>query len=54
MLAGVDVAGYRRRGFAEKVASDVDSRRGGRRRGRVGGDRRCGDVGGGGGADVRA
>ena len=41
MLAGVDVAGgYRCRGLAEKVASDVDSRRGGRR---------CGDVGGGGG-----
>ena len=46
MLAGVDVAGgYRCRGLAEKVASDVDSRRGGRR---------CGDVGGGGRAGALA
>ena len=54
LLAGVDVAGYRRRGFAEKVASYVDSRRGGRQRGRAGGGRWCEDVGGGGGADVQA
>ena len=26
LLAGVDVACYRRRGLAEKVASDVDAR----------------------------
>ena len=55
LLAGVDVAGgYRCRGLAEKVASDVDSRRGGRWRGRAGGGRWCEDVGGGGGADVQA
>ena len=38
----------RRRGgrLAEKVASDVDSRRGGRWHGHMGGGQRCRDVGG--------